>query len=64
MQTSAEMKKQVADLLFQEGRVIHRLANLKKGNSAPTFDGGALMADAKRAARYASAVQGLVDESR
>lgn len=64
-----EEKRKVAELLFEDERAIHKLANLKKSNSAPQYEGGKLLERAKktvktRAARYANAVKGLVDESR
>lgn len=69
MKTSDSEKDRVAQLLFADGRTLHRLANLKKGNASPKYDPEDLQLRAertvrRRASRYADAFRGLVEKTR
>lgn len=67
IKTDEVEKIRLAKLFFTEGRPIHEISNLKKGNSSPEYDSESLRERSKntakvRAARYASAVKGMVSE--
>lgn len=65
--TSKEEKERVADLLFQEGRAIDELSNLRKGNESRKYDGDSVIQRSERtvdvrAARYGTAVRKMTDK--
>jgi hypothetical protein len=59
--TTEDEKRKVADALFADGRIIHDLSNLRKGNSSPKYNGEGVRKRATdtvetRAKRYGKAV--------
>jgi hypothetical protein len=65
--TSKEEKRRIADLLFQEGRAIDELSNLRKSNESRKYDGNSVLKRSERtvgvrAARYGMAVRNMTEK--